>query len=91
MKTIWKYPLQCTDHQEVMMPEGSKILCVQTQAGRPCLWALVDADPLTTKHRRRILVSGTGHHLPEPFHGHYIGTFQLEGDGALVFHVFDII
>lgn len=42
MRTIWKYPLEATDHQELMIPSGAKILDAQFQAGQLCLWAMVN-------------------------------------------------
>ena len=37
--------LEITDEQEVTMPPGSEILCVQMQGGElPCMWAKVDQD-----------------------------------------------
>lgn len=83
MRTIYKYPIEVTDVQHIEMNEGARILSVQTQQGRPCLWALVD----TSKPKRKveIHVHGTGHENTLDFH--YIGTFQLH-QGALVFHVF---
>jgi len=83
-RTIWKFPLQVTDKQQVEMPQGAEILCVQVQHGTPCLWALVDAEQGPVK--RVIYVYGTGH--PFTNQGTYVGTFQVHG-GALIFHVFD--
>ena len=39
-KKIYKYPLEVQDEQVVMLPTGAKILTVQSQKDRPCLWAL---------------------------------------------------
>jgi hypothetical protein len=86
MRTIWKFPLRTTDAQNVEMPAGSQVLSVQTQAGVPCLWALV--DPAKEKTTRTFAIVGTGHPLP-PQPGVYVGSYQLDG-GALVFHVFDV-
>lgn len=41
-KTIYKYPLDVTDVQEIKLPVGAEILTVQAQNGTLCLWALVD-------------------------------------------------
>lgn len=83
--TIWKYPLETTDAQDIAMPSDAKILCVQVQGDTPCLWALVSPD--LSPVNRRILTFGTGHDIPLDS-GHYIGSYQLHG-GALVFHVFE--
>lgn len=86
MKTIYKYPLEITDYQDVTMPEGAQILCVKLQKGTLCLWALV--DPTEKLILRKIRIAGTGH----PIQGNnivYIGTFLMNND-SLVFHVFEI-
>lgn len=82
MSTIWKYPIspKCT-HE---MPVGARILAIQTQAGAPVMWALVDPD--APKESRAFVAYPTG----SPFDAaglEYIGTFQTEG--WLVFHVFE--
>lgn len=41
---IYKYELQVTDNQNIMLPIGSKILTVQNQNEKACLWALVDPN-----------------------------------------------
>lgn len=85
MNTIFKYPINITDRQTINIPRNAKILCVQTQHEKPCLWAKVDSDePLV---HRMIITHGTGHPIPETT-GEYIGTYQLKS-GALVFHVFE--
>jgi hypothetical protein len=85
--TIWKLPLEVTDEQEVSMPRDAQLLCVQTQRGMPCLWALVDAGKPAVK--RSLLTVGTGHSAPSDI-GAYVGTYQLELQGGmLVFHVFE--
>lgn len=83
-KTIFKYPLLAADRQVIAMPEGAELLCVDSQHGRPCLWAIVDPD--FPSESRPIEIRGTGHLLGDV--GAYVGTFFLE-DGDLVFHVFD--
>lgn len=95
MKTIHKYPLEVTDFQEVEMPEGAKILHIQTQpapygtkAGREqlCLWAEVDPDkPLVP---RRIRIFGTGHDMEHEHQLRYIGTTDMHNH-ALVRHVYE--
>ena len=90
MKTVWKYPLEVEDEQIIEMPANAHILTVQTQQGRPCLWALV--DPTRPFEPRRILIAGTGHErkdLDDVGVG-YIGTFQVMG-GGLIFHVFESV
>lgn len=83
--TIWKYSLDTTDNQQVMMPLEARLLSVQTQGGSPQLWALV--DPKARQVQRRIRIYGTGNPVGE--YGKFVGTYQLAG-GSLVFHVFDL-
>jgi hypothetical protein len=89
IKTVWKFPLEINDEQDVTMPANSHILCVQVQGVTPCLWAL--CSPEMPEETRKILITGTGHER-EDLAGFvpYIGSFQLAG-GALVFHVFESV
>ena len=85
-KTIWKFPLNITDEQIVVMPKGSDLLSVQVQYGTPNLWALIN-NPCAPNESRRIFTLGTGHPAPNDL-GTYLGTYQTNGS-ALVLHVFD--
>lgn len=86
MKRIFKYQLQTTDEQTVSMPRGAAVICVDVQAGIPCLWAMVDdAKPMDGRSIRTI---GTGHPIHDAQRLDYLGTYQLHG-GGLVFHVFE--
>lgn len=93
MTTIWKFPITTTGVQDVMMPKGAKILCIQTQNEEPCLWAEVESGScVKSEEPRRITIHGTGHiiaDVPDTMKRSYIGTYQLRG-GALVFHVFEL-
>lgn len=84
---IWKWQIEITDRQTVMMPDGAKLLDVQMQGDTCCVWAL--CDETAPKKPRHIAIYGTGNPVPdEP--GVYVATFQVRG-GALVFHVFEIL
>lgn len=85
MKTIFKYEIQVVGYQDVLLPQGAKILCVQTQHNKVYIWALV--DEAATPVPRKIQGCVTGHTLPNGV-GNYIGTVQLDG-GEFVFHVFE--
>lgn len=85
MKTIWKYQLDVTTEQVVMMPKQAQILTVQIQDGTPCMWAVV--SPGSPSEKRTFRIYGTGHPIADDL-GRYIGTFQLRG-GLLVFHLFE--
>lgn len=85
MKTIWKYELEgsCS----IKMPTGAEVLSVQVQRDVICLWALV--DPEAEGEARRFLIHGTGHSVPDvPLR--FLGTTMF-GQGALVFHVFELL
>jgi hypothetical protein len=83
--TIWKFQLETTGEQVVRMPDGAEVLCVQTQGGTPCLWALVDPTKELSCRRFRMFATGQ----PDIDPGEYIGTFLTLG-GTLVFHVFEV-
>ena len=70
------------------MPKDAEILTVQTQNGKPCLWALV--DPKAETEIRVIEIFGTGHPVLSDMgtSRKYISTFQMQ-EGRLVFHVFE--
>lgn len=84
METINKYPLALIDEQEVLMPVGANILCVQVQDGQPVLWAVIETTEL--KIPRRIAIVTTGRQFDE-LPKKYIGTVQLDG---FVLHFFDL-
>lgn len=85
MKTVWKFPLEPVDRQNVPMPARAEILTVGPQGDAWCLWALVDDQAET--EIRIICIHGTGHDAEPPGGAlKYINTFQ---HGALVFHAFE--
>lgn len=87
MKTIWKYPLEITDRQMLIVPEGGRFLTVQLQKGELTLWAEVDTE--ACKRVRQIAIIGTGNSAePAPAAVHrYIGTAQML---PFVWHVFEV-
>lgn len=87
-KSIWKFPLETTDIQQIEMPVDAEILTIQTQAGQPCIWALVSPD--APKRKVAFEIFGTGHPVPENGRRKYVGTYQLRG-GSLVFHCFELL
>ena len=88
MKRVYKYPLEVNDEVSVNMPKGARVLSVQVQNGRPCLWAAVDPCE-TSQEERRFRIAGTGHPIEDDVVDGFIGTIQMY-DGRLVFHVFEI-
>ena len=89
MKTIWKFELELTDRQSIIMPTGAQILSVQMQSvgGRvPGLyvWALVDGSVTGSEEPREFAVIGTGN--PCWCDGwDFVGTVQ---ERCFVWHVF---
>lgn len=83
--TIWKYEVK-PDEFSVWMPEGAKVLTVQTQGKTAQMWALVNPD--NRAKERKFVTFGTGHEIDNRLDLVYIGTFQA---GWLVFHLFEIL
>ena len=82
---ILKYQLDITDVQNVMLPRGGEILCVQAQGSALCLWAMV--NPSEPKHPRGIEIIGTGNPV-QTTNRRYVSTVQMYGLAA-VWHVFE--
>lgn len=88
MKQIWKYPLEDTDEQIILMPEGAKILYVGEQRRVICVWAEVEVEA-PMEHRKFYLI-GTGHPFPHATLMVYLGTVVMSV-GMLVWHVYEAI
>lgn len=85
MRTIYKYELKLEDEQTVEMPGFARILTVQVQDLKICLWAEVDTSFPT--EARTIEIYGTGDEVLG-LGRTYIGTVQR---GAYVWHVYEKI
>lgn len=93
MRTIWKFPLEITDFQQIEVPENSSMLSVAFQDRHPtyplaggkqlCLWVQVDTD--RPMRKRGIYVVGTGNPMPDVI-AQFIGT-ALDPRG-FVWHVY---
>lgn len=84
MKTIHKFPLEITDHIEILMPEGAEFLAVAEQHGRAYIWCKVDSGH--PKKRIHFELRGTG----ASFDGTediFLDTFQMY-NGNMVWHLF---
>jgi len=86
MQVIYKYQLFVTDAQQIEMFQDAKILCVQVQDGRPCIWA--QGNPNLPYTRRKIRIFGTGNHIYDDEFLVYLGTVQI---GEFVWHVYEDI
>jgi len=89
LKTIWKYELQITDMQTVMMPKGAEIISVDNQFSDVCMWAIVDT---TCKPKGRIIeIVGTGNPMidDDRVNRWFIGTVIRRPYDGFVWHVFE--
>lgn len=73
MFKILQYELSLTFSQEIEMPKGAEILCVQMYEGVPHMW--VKADPDASLVARKFLAFGTYNTLHGPLK--YIATYQV--------------
>lgn len=85
MNKVFKYPLQITGTQKILMPTYSKILCVQNQYDIPTLYVQVSSY-FDHEEDITIIIVGTGHPIPE-LELEYIGTVVTQ-KGMLVWHVY---
>ncbi len=85
MRKIFKYPLEISDKQEVILPKGAEILHANVQNESLFIWALIDPGAETIEEIRDIFIYGTGHPV-SPIAKRYISTVFM---GSLVFHVFE--
>ena len=91
MEKICKYELEIADEQKINIPAFSRILSVQAQHDKLCLWAVVETEmPLS---EIEILIVGTGNECPEGcwdnppiYNNKFLGTVQMHN--GLVWHVF---
>lgn len=88
MLTIYKYYLEVDDDQVVEIPKYGKILCVQTQHEKPCIWVQIDTNNIVED--RYFKTFGTGAMMPDNIDDvfKYIGTYQLK-DGVMACHVYE--
>ncbi|KFZ26304.1 MAG: hypothetical protein KQ78_01477 [Candidatus Izimaplasma bacterium HR2] len=93
MENVYKYGLNLTDFQEIELPEGAEILCVDTLKNNNCtikeqlyLWAKVNPDAILVP--RRICIFGTGQTMKYEHKLKYIGTVKMFNE-KLIWHVFE--
>jgi hypothetical protein len=83
MKTIYKYPIQITDEQEIQVHGEADVLHAGLDPqGTPCIWAMVDPSQPTAP--LSVLVVGTGNPMPYVPYRHLSSFVQ----GPFVWHVF---
>lgn len=81
--SVWKFPLELTDVQDVYLPSNHRWLHVEMQNNVLCAWAWVDLDSPT--ETRTLAVVGTGNPAPSPDSAEFIGTALAQ---PFVWHVF---
>ena len=92
--SVWKFPLTMCSYQDLELPKGAQILCVQAQYDSLVLWAICDVHG-EAKETRHFRVSGTGHRLAfgedakKYTSRKYIGTVQFD-QGDTILHVFEL-
>ncbi len=82
-KVVFKYPLDLVEHQYVNLPLGFKILSIQVQGNKACMWALVDKTQKNV--HKGIICVGTGNPIAHNL-GDFIATVQM---GMYVWHFFE--
>jgi len=76
MKTIWKYPLEIINKQEIIIQKGYTPIHIGFDGdSQLCLWAIVDDNAKKTKCI--IYVIATGHEAPS-YKVKYFGTVKDE-------------
>ena len=87
MHAIYKYPLQITDVQRILVADPVRPLSVQVQRDGLCLWYEVRPDgPIRNVE---VFITRTGHRFDGALVDNdfvYVGTVQFQD--ALVWHVF---
>lgn len=83
---IYKHTLEMTDFQTLDLPVDARILAVQMQDGKICLWTTqLRGEYAMNKTSRRFTIVGTGNAYDERNAGRYVGTVQQP---PYVWHVF---
>jgi len=76
MKTVHKYGFEILDDFEILMPTGARILHVDFQRGRPCIWHSLTRTPQT-----RFEVSPRGNGPPDLRQGLRVSARRNFHDG----------
>ena len=84
---IFKFRLQVTDTQSIMVPGGAEIVSVQFHDDALFAWAKVDPD--APEVSKTIRIAGTGHELGDDDMKYHATV--LDPDRFHVWHVFEIL
>lgn len=89
VSTIWKYPLETTVLQKIIMPCRSRFISVIEQNDQPVMYFMVD-EKQAAFEKKWVYIFGTGHPLvPEAIDGtaKHRGTISTH-EGKLIWHIF---
>ena len=87
IESVWKYPLDITDEQSIVLPYGARFLSVMEQNNLPTIYACV--NPLAgIKEVWHISMRGTGHDIGREMleTSEFLGTIGTHG-GELMWHL----
>jgi hypothetical protein len=91
---IWKYVLPFKDEFSLSLPVDSRIIALQVQNNKPCIWVLFQEVNSTEQNplvERFFSLTPTGQEIDRLCGcSFYIGTVQLN-EGKLVLHLFEDI
>ena len=85
MHTIWKFPIPIQDSFTIIMPQGARVLSVETQGDVPFIWVMVDEEADQVEYHFEL--RGTGHNCDKVVGYKHIGTFLMRQE-SLVLHLF---
>lgn len=86
---IFKYELNLVSRQHVSVPKGSKILSVQSQNERLCLWAMVDQKEKPETRVMEVVGTEQAFKTLDPDQSRvHLETLQQSG---MVWHIFEIV
>lgn len=86
MKTVFKYKLEVTDHQEIELPKEASVLLIAEQHDVLCMWCEVDTEEV--KETRCFRIYGTGHEIQNRDNLMFLQTVVMSG-GHFVAHIFE--
>ena len=89
MKKVFKYKLQPSPEQTIVLPIEHEILSVETQNNEIVIYALVTPDDPRKDRRyvRRVAVLGTGHPTADLSNYDFLGTVSTN-DTMFFWHIF---
>jgi hypothetical protein len=86
MKRVFKYPLEITDEQSILIPKNHNIISVIEKDNVPVVYVIVeDNDPCQVE--RHFSIRGTGHSIPGNIEAlTFLGSIKTHND-QFVWHI----